>query len=300
MTKSMFSADERVWTQVGVLEHPESGWVAAYASLAGTDHEDNEDAVGVRSYKSANSEECLNVAAADGVGSGALPAQAAAATVDQMLAIEPQQEGDIVKAVYVSDDYVARVLARFTSRPGASMVACAFLLPDGSGWYTRVGDARIWHLKSGSAINTSAMCTALTQDQTYAFTGEVPPPGGRMTDPANMIGTGCVGKVEVWSMPNLTQGDYLLLGTDGLSKGLNDGAIAEIFRTSPFEEMPQRLCERARANGSRDDISVVLVRRIKRHSAACDANRKQDVPCLTRIVTRLRKMSGKLTWFFSR
>ena len=51
-----------------------------------------------------------------------------------------------------------------------------------------------------------------------------------------------------------------LLCSDGLSKAMGDTTVAGILVETPFQEVPRRLIDAALAAGSKDNVTVVVVR----------------------------------------
>ena len=101
----------------------------------------------------------------------------------------------------------------------------------------------------------------LTVDDTYGHLSEVPPPGGSRDDPARMVGNGAV------SSPNVDQvalhgGEMLVLCSDGIHKHVEPRELSDVLRGSaPLARRCGRLLALARARGSRDDATVLVVQR---------------------------------------
>jgi protein phosphatase len=106
----------------------------------------------------------------------------------------------------------------------------------------------------------------LTVDDTYGHLSEPPPPGGSRDDPARMVGNGAV------SSPNVDQvalqgGEMLVLCSDGVHKHVEPRELTHVLHGSaPLARRCSRLLALARARGSRDDATVLVVRRQPRRA----------------------------------
>ena len=120
-----------------------------------------------------------------------------------------------------------------------------------------VGDCRVYRLPA----EAGAPAHLLTRDDTYRNLDEDPPPGGSANDPARMIGNGAV------VAPNVTQAalaahEMLVLMSDGVHRHLDASDIGRILHAdAPLARRCLRLVEAARANGSEDDATVLVVQR---------------------------------------
>jgi len=199
---------------------------------------------------------------ADGVGGGAMAARASRELVSQLHeALDGRRidSGTIRNALLVADREVGRSIANHTNASGAATVALAA----GSGmtlsrWLVAwVGDCRVYRL--GAGANASA--ELLTVDDTYRHLEEAPPPGGSRDDPARMVGNGAV------SAPNddevaLRSGEMLVLVSDGVHKHIEPQDLSRVLhQPAPLVRRCSRLVALARARGSRDDATVLVVQR---------------------------------------
>ena len=57
----------------------------------------------------------------------------------------------------------------------------------------------------------------------------------------------------------LSEGDRLLLCSDGLYSMVEENRIAEMMRENPPEQLPELLIAEANEQGGRDNISVILL-----------------------------------------
>jgi len=230
--------------------------LVAAASSIGSRHGTNED-----SYSSPASDVPVFVVA-DGVGGGAMAAWASRHVVSclqRTLAKPPLDAHAVRAALLAADREVAQGIARRTARTGAATVAvCAGTGPLFTHWYIGwVGDCRIYRLTSGHAPNVEL----LTRDDTYRNLGETPPLGGSPEDPARMVGNGAVDAPNVTAV-ELHAGDALVLCFDGVHKFVSVGDMLDALTAdTPLAQRCLRLVEMARANGSVDDATALVVHR---------------------------------------
>lgn len=232
---------------------------AAAASTCGLHHRVNEDA-----HSTLDTDAPVYVVA-DGVGGGAMAAQASRKLVSQLhRALEGRHVDahSIVEAVLDADGEVGRSIARSTDASGAATLAlCAGSGALRSHWLLAwVGDCRAYRVGVGAHGDAEQ----LTRDDTYRHLGEAPPPGGSLDDPARMVGNGAV------SAPNIEhvrlRGDELLvLVSDGVHKHVSPQELCRVLRDDvPLASRCEALLAAARARGSADDATVLVVRRAPR------------------------------------
>jgi protein phosphatase len=228
----------------------------AVASLRGSGHAINEDAYSLLDRRSAV------YVVADGVGGGAMAARASrelVARLHERLDSAPPNETAVRLALLEADRGIARSIAQHTDATGAATVAlCRAADAMLALWIVAwVGDCRVYLLRGGAA-------ELVTRDDTYRNLGETPPAGGSPDDPARMVGNGAVGRPNVISV-TLGEGETLVLASDGVHKHVGPG---EIVRALDGDGSAARGCvelvERARRGGSRDDATVLAVRRARR------------------------------------
>ena len=124
-----------------------------------------------------------------------------------------------------------------------------------------MGDCRIYRVGTGRDA-----AQALTIDDTYRHLGEMPPPGGSYDDPARMIGNGAVSEPNVERVA-LHRGDMLVICSDGVHKHVEAGELSRVLHGSaPLVRCCGRLLALARAHGSSDDATVLVVRREPRRT----------------------------------
>jgi protein phosphatase len=165
----------------------------------------------------------------------------------------------IRNALLTADREVERSIANHTDASGAATVALAA----GSGmtlsrWLVAwVGDCRVYRLGAGA----DDAAELLTVDDTYRHLREAPPPGGSRDDPARMVGNGAVSAPNVDEVA-LRSGEMLVLVSDGVHKHVEPQDLSRVLhQPAPLVRRCGRLVALARARGSRDDATVLVVQR---------------------------------------
>jgi len=202
---------------------------------------------------------------ADGVGGGAMAARASRELVAQVHAALEHRRIDaeaIRGALLDADREVGRSIAHHTQASGAATVAlCAGLGRSLERWLIGwVGDCRVYRI----GVPFDASAELLTVDDTYRALREVPPPGGSSDDPARMVGNGAVLDPNVKAIA-LGRGEMLALCSDGVHKHVGPEELARVLRGSaPLARRCWRVVALARARGSTDDATVLVVHRARR------------------------------------
>jgi len=234
-------------------------WVrleAAAASVRGKRRPVNED------WHSALDGKSPLFIVADGVGGGAMAARASRELVSQLHASLDDQPIDataIRKALLRADREVGRSIASQTRASGAATVAlCAGYGRTLSRWFIAwVGDCRVYRV----SMAPDEPAQLLTVDDTYRELSETPPPGGSCDDPARMVGNGAVVTPNVDRI-KLGRAEMLVICSDGVHKHLEPGDLGRVMRESaPLPRRCWRLLALARARGSSDDATVLVVHR---------------------------------------
>jgi PPM family protein phosphatase len=242
-----------------------SGWMrldTAVASSRGRFHAINEDW-----YSVLDGTRPLFVVA-DGVGSGAMASYASRELVSRLHETLERGRIDadaIRRAVLTADREVGRGIASRTGASGAATVAlCAASGVSRSRWLVAwVGDCRAYRVR---AVRGPA-AQLLTQDDTYRHLHQQPPSGGSLDDPARMVGNGAVDAPNVRDV-DLGRDEMLLLCSDGIHKHAAPCDIARLLcGKMPLATRCVRLIEFARASGSNDDATVLVVQRAERTRA---------------------------------
>ena len=250
---------------------------AAVATSCGSQHAVNEDA-----HSALGGSGRLFVVA-DGVGGGAMAQTASrllVAELHEALERRPVDGERVAAAMLAADRTIAAAIARVTDRPGAATVAlCAPLDVFAAKWLVGwVGDCRAYRWSASD----DARIELLTRDDTFAHLGEAPPPGGAPGDPARMVGNGATTGANAVTTA-IERGDILALCSDGVHKHVDDADWCRVLVSQlPLARRADALVALARAHGSVDDATVLLVQRSEpgwrdlRRAARRDAERARS------------------------
>ena len=244
-------------TRVAVYTTPYGRLEAAVASSRGPHHVDNEDAA----VDLDGAGQLFIVA--DGVGGGAMAQMASRWLVGLLQgALEghrPDAES-VRDAVLDADRRIARAIARETDLPGAAtVVLCAPVDRAAARWLIGwVGDCRAYRLSA----QPGRRIELLTRDDTFRVLGETPPPGSSPDDPARMVGNGATSGANV-ALTDLASEELLALCSDGVHKYIDaaDWLRATASEPDSLSLRCEALIGAARAGGSVDDATVLLLRR---------------------------------------
>lgn len=141
---------------------------------------------------------------------------------------------------------------------GMGTTAVAVFVKDGTAVIAHVGDSRIY-LVNGEIKQ-------LTRDhsvvQSLIESGKITPEDAKVHPRKNVI-TRALGAEEDVAVDsdclNLSNGDTLLLCSDGLTNFLDDKDILTVFQNNDISAVAERLVEEANKNGGGDNITVVTV-----------------------------------------
>lgn len=141
---------------------------------------------------------------------------------------------------------------------GMGTTAVAAFVKDGTAVIAHVGDSRIY-LVNGEIKQ-------LTRDhsvvQSLIESGKITPEDAKVHPRKNVI-TRTLGAEENVAVDsdclNLSNGDTLLLCSDGLTNFLDDKDILKVFQNNDISAVAERLVEEANENGGGDNITVVTV-----------------------------------------
>ena len=228
---------------------------SAVASSCGSVHAVNEDA------HSAIDRSGTIYIVADGVGGGALAAMVSRRLVAHLhAALEVDGIGvdTVCQAMLDADRAIADSIAQVTDAPGAATVAlCAPVNLVASKWLVAwVGDCRVYHAPADGRPPR-----ALTVDDTFEHLQETPPPGSTPDDPARMVGNGAVVRPNV-ALADVAPGDLLVACSDGVHKHVRPDEWQRVLASGTgLAQRCEELIAIARANGSTDDATALLVQR---------------------------------------
>jgi serine/threonine protein phosphatase PrpC len=229
---------------------------SAVASSRGTDHGVNEDA------HSALDRSTALFVVADGVGGGAMAAMASRLLVAHLhatLGTDGIDAKTVSRAMLDADRAIAQSIAQLTDAPGAATVAlCAPLNVLASKWLIAwVGDCRVYRL----CADSDRTLRALTIDDSFEHLHETPPPGSSADDPARMVGNGAVVRANV-AFTEMGLGDMLVACSDGVHKHLEARDWSRVLSSErTLSQRCEELIGAARANGSTDDATVLVLQR---------------------------------------
>ncbi|MDZ7812188.1 MAG: SpoIIE family protein phosphatase [Ideonella sp.] len=253
------------------------GWLLAWASRA-SPHHANQDCAGARLLPAATGQAPgLAVALADGVTLAAAGAVAARAVVDYWLAPPPLAD-DTLRSPWLAgaEAPVAAALRALTPEPGGATGAAAWLDAGGQGWCSRVGDCRVlrayrqhgrWQVQPLLADQT----LGLAHPQHFSD-----PEHPDAQQPAHFVGCDRLGEPE-WVHLALGPQELLILASDGLHASLSaehwhnrlnwhlDDLPLDAAR---LKELARDLVSTAHAQGSEDDITVLVVAQDQRGDTA--------------------------------
>lgn len=138
-------------------------------------------------------------------------------------------------------------------------VVVVLLDPAGNCWSAHIGDSRLYRLRGNQMLQ-------MTDDHTLVARsirqGELTLEQAR-THPWRHILERCLGRPDTGAPAvqpiTIQPGDRLLLCSDGLTEELSDLQIIEYcLKSKALEDLPPTLIDAAKANGGRDNITVVL------------------------------------------
>ena len=165
----------------------------------------------------------------------------------------------VSEAMLAADQSIAAAIARITNQPGAATVVLGAALDSvAAKWLIAwVGDCRAYRWSP----SRSEIVECLSRDDTFANLGETAPPGGSPDDPARMVGNGATSGANV-VVQSLQAGELLLLCSDGVHKHLDDADWCRVLAEPlPLALRGEKLVALARARGSVDDATVLLIQR---------------------------------------
>lgn len=214
---------------------------------------------------------------ADGVGGGKGGEEASSRTLDTIVRYVAgsslffsnlDKEGqhallqDLTLSVQWSHAAVRNEAAGRASLQGMATTLTMVLVLWPRAYVVQIGDSRCYHLRPPAI-------TQLTKDQTMAqdmIEQGLLPAAAAERSPLSHVLSQAVGnrESEIWpeiSSLDLEPGDSLLLCTDGLTKHVADGRIAEVMaKADSAKEACASLIDAALRDGGSDNVTVVVTR----------------------------------------
>lgn len=200
-------------------------------------------------------------AVADGIGGdrgGALASKLATLTIERAFRTSsfdgprheelPQHASELACAIHMANAEVFARAAQDAALEGMGTTICAARFVEGARrlYIGHVGDSRLYRLREGAL-------SCLTTDHTVpAGKSEA----GRLE---RAVGISSGIPIDV-VLEKPRAGDVYLLCTDGLTKMIDDAAIATALRDDAAETAASALVAAAKANGGKDNVTVVVVR----------------------------------------
>jgi serine/threonine protein phosphatase PrpC len=200
---------------------------------------------------------------ADGMGGHAAGEVAAELALESFQGYKPggpDISAELLKQIEQAQRSIMERARAFPSLRGMGTTLTALFLKGRSAFWSHLGDTRIYHLHKGSLIR-------ITEDHTMAGVlfkkGEITREQARLHPYGNVL-TKCVGCG--WHEPDsgafaLTDGDYILLSSDGLHDLISDEQI-EAFLSEDITEAEKlnRMISACLEAGGRDNITAILAR----------------------------------------
>jgi len=260
---------------------------------------------------------------ADGMGgyqAGEVASQLAADTVRREYYADPSDDPAVrlSNAVQIANGEVRRQAQSSTARAGMGTTIVAVALIGRQAYIASVGDSRAYVIHQGAI-------TQITQD--HSFVGDQVRAGiltqeQARSHPQRNVITRALGSqptVQVDTfMGELSDGDVMVLCTDGLTNHVTDENIRDTVLQLPPDQAVRRLIQMANDDGGSDNISVIVLRaqaaavgKISKPIPAASLRTEATVPAapaltppappaapaVKRPVPRpTRKSSGSLMW----
>lgn len=140
-------------------------------------------------------------------------------------------------------------------RMGTTIVACVLHESTGKSTIAHVGDSRayiiddeIWRTKDHSLVQDLVDVGVLTDEGAFTH-----PERHRLKQ-----ALGVKNRIDVEVNKKLVKESILLLCSDGLTNYVPDGELTAIARQFDPETACKKLIEKARENGSKDDITIII------------------------------------------
>jgi PPM family protein phosphatase len=207
--------------------------------------------------------DCALLAIADGMGghaAGEVAAELALESFEGYRPGGPDIGAELIKQVERAQKSVLERSGAIPSLSGMGTTLTALFLTGRSAFWAHIGDTRIYHFHKSSLIR-------ITEDHTMVGMllkkGEITREQARVHPYGNVL-TKCVGCG--WHEPDsgrfdLTEGDYVMLSSDGLHDLISDEQIAAFLSEDiTVAEKLDRMISACLEAGGRDNITGILAR----------------------------------------
>lgn len=200
---------------------------------------------------------------ADGMGGHAAGEVASSLLVHTVQAYlgktaRPWSEETLRQAVCTANAAILSEAAQFPAYEGMGTTATVFSYADGKGVWAHVGDSRLYLYRKGKLLQ-------MTRDHSYVEglveSGSITQEEARVHPKKNVltraVGVDAAVEIDTGSFA-LSEGDAILLSTDGLTNMVTDEEIASLLASSA-EDPARALVDAANAAGGKDNITAVVV-----------------------------------------
>ena len=168
---------------------------------------------------------------------------------------------DLERAFKHANDAIYLRSQREPEREGMGTTAVAVVIKEDEMFVAHVGDSRAYLIRGGEAQRLTTDHTWV-QEQIDAevMTEEEARTHKRRSQLTRALGRRARTEVDVQDPVSLTDGDVILLCSDGLSGPLTDGIIAKVASNRYPEEAAPLLVEAAKRRRGSDNLSTVIIR----------------------------------------
>lgn len=202
---------------------------------------------------------------ADGMGGyarGDVASRLVVESFEPLAALDDVHPSDVDAAIAASRRKVAALAAEFTSAPGSTLVAAAYVLEDGHGYWllANIGDSRAYSFADGVLDQLSKDHSVI---QELIDAGEITRDEA-LGHPERHVVTRAIGALvdseADFSLVPAEPGSRLVLCSDGLTSEISDTAISHILAQQlPAHETVHTLIDAAVAAGGHDNVTVIVV-----------------------------------------
>lgn len=231
------------------------------------DREYQQDQVAVFKHPRING--CLLAVVADGMGGrsgGRKASDQVMMTAKQLFdrfAPETDDAAALLKQLIQESHIVIKLIAISSEQEPHSTIAAFLINPGGDCHWVHAGDSRVYHYHGDTLVKR-------TLDHSYVQTlvsrGEITEEEANVHPQSNIL-MGCIGTeseppMDVHFIPQLKPGDCLMACSDGVWHYFSPEEFGSVLSNLPAREAAEFLIEKARnrANGSGDNLSVVIVK----------------------------------------